>query len=187
MEPTLPGDGKRMSEPMELLERFVQGDDDAFEALFRQFQREVYGWIVRIVRDPAEAEELTVETFWRVYRAHARFDPRRSFGAWLRVVASHVAIDALKKRRRETPLLHTLAAPAGGDPLAARETRERVTQVFRQLPPALQAVAVLALVEERPHLEIAEALGISRGAVKSRVFRACRILQSKLRRMGVEP
>src|SRR5262252_9533897 len=59
---------------MELLERFAAGDVEAFEALFRPHQCEVYGWILRIVRDPATAEDLTIETFWRMYRAHARFD-----------------------------------------------------------------------------------------------------------------
>ena len=49
------------------LERFATGDVDAFEALFRQYQGELYGWIVRIVRHPGAAEELTIETFWRIY------------------------------------------------------------------------------------------------------------------------
>lgn len=66
---------------MELLERFARGDLEAFEILFRQFQSEVYGWIVRIVRDPGVVEDLTVETFRRIYRAHARFDPARHLGA----------------------------------------------------------------------------------------------------------
>ena len=59
---------------MELLERFAAGDVDAFESLFREHQGEVYRWIMRIVRNTAAAEDLTVETFWRMYRAHARFD-----------------------------------------------------------------------------------------------------------------
>src|SRR5438067_10332550 len=58
---------------MELLERFVAGDLEAFEALFRQHQSEVYRWTVRIVRDTGAAEDLTVETFWRIYRARERF------------------------------------------------------------------------------------------------------------------
>jgi len=53
---------------MELLKRFRQGDPEAFEALFRQFQADVYAWIVRIVRDRGVAEDLTVETFWRIQR-----------------------------------------------------------------------------------------------------------------------
>jgi RNA polymerase sigma-70 factor (ECF subfamily) len=89
---------------MELLKRFAQGDAEAFEALFRQFQGEVYGWIVRIVRDRGIAEDLTVETFWRIHRAHARFDPEKSFGAWARRIATKAAIDHLKKARREVGL-----------------------------------------------------------------------------------
>jgi DNA-directed RNA polymerase specialized sigma24 family protein len=53
---------------MELLERFAAGDLEAFEALFRAHQKEVYGWVVRIVRDTGIAEDLTVETFWRIYK-----------------------------------------------------------------------------------------------------------------------
>jgi DNA-directed RNA polymerase specialized sigma24 family protein len=60
---------------MEILERFAQDDLEAFEALFPQFQGEVYAWIVRIVRERGIVEGLTVETFWRIYRAHARFHP----------------------------------------------------------------------------------------------------------------
>lgn len=172
---------------MELLEQFVHGDDAAFETLFRQFQGEVYGWIVRIVRDPAEAEELTVDTFWRIWRAHARFDPTRAFGPWARSVATHVAIDALKKRRTMAVFPANVEARAGADPAITRETRESVLTALHQLPPTLEAVAVLALVDERPYPEIAAAMGISHGAVKSRVFRACRILRKKLRRMGVTP
>ena len=61
--------------------RFVQGDVAAFEALFKAHQQQVYGWIARLVRDRAAAEDLTIETFWRVYRSRARFDPARSFSA----------------------------------------------------------------------------------------------------------
>jgi DNA-directed RNA polymerase specialized sigma24 family protein len=62
---------------MELLERFAHGELEAFETLFRQFQPQVHGWIVRPVRDQGVAEDLTVETFWHVYRARACFDPAR--------------------------------------------------------------------------------------------------------------
>jgi len=62
---------------MELLERFAAGDLEAFEALFRQHQREVYAWTVRIVRDHGIAEDLTVETFWRIYHYRSRFHSGR--------------------------------------------------------------------------------------------------------------
>ena len=171
----------------ELFEQFAHGDLEAFEALFRQFQGEVYRWIVRMVRDPGVAEELTVETFWRIYRAHARFDPRRSFGAWARRIASNAALDYLKVARPQVPLEQDFAAPGGRNPAIQRDFRERTQQAFQKLPAKLRVVAILALVEEQPYLEIAEALGISVGAVKLRVFRATRQLREELRKLGIEP
>src|SRR5437868_4455704 len=90
---------------MELLERFAAGDLEAFEALFRRHQKEVYRWTVRIVRDSGIAEDLTVETFWRIYRARTRFDPvAGNFHAWARRIATNAALDHLRHTRKETEL-----------------------------------------------------------------------------------
>jgi RNA polymerase sigma-70 factor (ECF subfamily) len=172
---------------MEPLEQFARGELEAFEMLFRQYQGEVYGWIVRIVRNPALAEDLTIETFWRIYRAHARFDPARSFGAWARRIATNAAIDYLKSARHEVELRSDIRAPQQADSRAQAEIHRAIAIAFRTLPAKLQAAATLALVEERPQVEISEALGISASAVKSRVFRATRLLRRKLQRMGFEP
>jgi len=165
---------------MELLERFSQGDADAFEELFKRYQGEAFGWIVRIVREPAAAEDLTVETFWRVHRAHARFRPDGSFPAWLRAIATHVALDHLRRTRREVPFVVDPAAelpePDHGDPAV----HARIARAFTRLSPKLRAVALLAVVEEVPHREIASALGISEVAVRVRLFRAMRILRNTL-------
>lgn len=173
-----------------VLQHFAAGELEAFETLFRNFQGEVYGWIVRIVRDPAAAEDLTVETFWRIHRARARFDPARSFAAWARRIATNAALDYLKSKREERQFddadshAGNVPANAAPDPAVQHEIRERTQRAFRQLPPRLQVVATLALIEERPHSEIAEALNISTAAVKSRLFRAVRILRNKLRNLG---
>ncbi len=172
---------------MELLERFAEGELEAFETLFRQFQSEVYRWIVRIVRDRGKAEDLTVETFWRIYQARARFDPSGSFGAWARRIATNLAIDQLRTRRGEVSLPEEISGPPGPDPAVQSETAAKIQQAFRQLPAKFQAAATLALIEERPYEEVADALGISLGAAKSRVFRAVRLLRRKLTGMGFEP
>jgi RNA polymerase sigma factor (sigma-70 family) len=173
-------------EQTDVLEQFARGDIDAFESLFRQFQHEVYRWIVRIVRDPGIAEDLTVEAFWRIYKARKRFDPTRSFGAWARVIATNVAIDYVKSARPETALPNDVAQTAMPDPHAQRDIRERVRNAFGRLPAKFGVAAVLALIEERPYSEIAEELGISVGAVKSRVFRAVRLLRKQLAGLGAE-
>ena len=171
----------------ELLEQFAQGDLSAFEALFRQFQSEVYRWIMRLVRDPSTAEDLTIETFWRIYRSRARFDSRRSFGAWARRIATNAALDYLKTKRPETVELQDFHASSSANPAIQCDTREHLEQAFRRLPAKLQIAAILALVEGQPHQEIADALGISLGAVKLRVFRASRLLRKELKSKGIEP
>ena len=172
---------------MELLKRFTQGDLDAFEALFREFQGDVFRWIYRIVRDRGAAEDLTIETFWRVYRGRARFDTQRSFPAWARRIATNAALDYLRTRRQEVELPRQILDPPGPDAVAGREIGERIRAAFLQLSPRLRVTATLALVEDRPYDEIAEALGISTSAVKLRVFRATRKLRAKLKQWGVEP
>ncbi len=171
---------------MELLEQFTHGDLKAFEILFRQFQKDVYGWIIRIVRDPRAAEELTVETFWRIYRSHARFDPSRSFGAWARRIATNLALDYLKHVRKEVEFPENWSQETMPDPAIQQDTRERIQRAFSQLPAKLRVAATLALIEERPYEEIAESLDIPVGTVKSRVFRAIRLLRKKLKQLGVE-
>lgn len=171
----------------ERLEQFARGDLEAFEALFRQFQGEVYRWTLRMVRDPGVAEELTVETFWRIHRAHARFDPKRSFGAWARRIASNAALDYMKVAKPRVALERDFAAPEALNPGVQQDLRERTQEAFQKLPAKLRVVATLALIEEQPYREIADALGISLGAVKLRVFRATRLLRTELRKLGVEP
>ena len=174
----------------DVLNLFRQGDVDAFEALFRQHQRAVYCWILRIVRNPAEAEELTVETFWRIHRTHARFDPAQGFAGWARRIATRVALDSLraqKSRRLESELGAEVAAPAETDPALTAEIRQKTALAFGRLPPKLRIAATLAVIEEQPQKEVAAALGISVTAVKVRVFRALRLLRKDLGRQGITP
>jgi len=171
---------------MELLERFAAGDLEAFEALFRLHQKEVYAWIVRIVRDHGITEDLTVETFWRIYRSRSRFDTAGNFRAWARRIATNAALDHLRHSRRETELPEDLAGPAAADPAVRREARERIRKAFQALPPKYRLVATLALIEEEPYNNIAEAAGMSVALVKVRVFRAVRMLRKKLNSLGVE-
>jgi RNA polymerase sigma-70 factor, ECF subfamily len=173
------------------LDQFTRGDIQAFEALFREYQGDVYGWIIRIVHDSAVAEDLTIETFWRIYRARARFDPRRSFGAWARRIATNLALEHLSRRRPEKSLDDSLRmrfpATRTPDPAIGADVRAKVVAALDELPAKLRVTITLALIEERPYAEIADALGISTNGVKSRVFRAVRLLRKSLEKRGVCP
>lgn len=171
---------------IELLKRFAEGDLDAFEKLFRQFDKQIYAWIVRIVRDTGVAEDLTVETFWRIYRSRMGFDPELDFAPWARRIATNLAIDHLKHRHSERALPDEIMQETSPNPALQHEMREQIRKAFRSLPAYLQVTATLALIEGRPYKEIAESLGVSESAIRVRVFRAVRGLRKELRRAGVK-
>jgi RNA polymerase sigma-70 factor (ECF subfamily) len=171
---------------MELLERFAAGDLEAFEVLFRQHQKEVYAWIVRIVRDTGIAEDLTVETFWRIYKHRSQFRPDGNFRAWARRISTNASLDHLRHNRQEFALPENLACATNPDVAVRRETREQISKAFHELPAKYRLIATLALVEEETYGEIARAVGISESLVKVRVFRAVRMLRKKLNSLGVE-
>jgi RNA polymerase sigma-70 factor (ECF subfamily) len=182
--------GSATSSTTDRLEEFRQGSIDAFETLFRLHQRAVYGWILRIVRNPSVAEELTVETFWRIYRAHPRFRPEMGFEGWARRIATHAALDWLRTKRPVEISEEVYAEPValtGDDPAVTAEIRRRTVLAFSRLPPKLRVAATLAVVEELPQKQVAEALGISVAAVKLRVFRALRLLRKDLEGQGIRP
>jgi RNA polymerase sigma-70 factor (ECF subfamily) len=174
-----------------VLDRFRQGDVDAFETLFRMHQRTVFRWALRIVRDRSAAEDVTLEAFWRIHHAHARFDPARGFEPWARRIATHAAIDWMRRRRPEVNVpqqtLDSAAATCGSDSAISAEIRRKTAAAFGHLSANLRATAVLALVEELPQKEVADALGITVTAVKVRLFRALRLLRRDLTEMGIRP
>ena len=175
----------------DVLSRFRHGDVDAFEALFRLHQRSVYGWVLRIVREPSFAEDVVIEAFSRMHQAHARFDPERGFEPWARRIATNAALDHMRRRKPEqtmTPeLWNTAPAPPESDPAITAEIRTKTARAFGRLPVKLRIAALLAVVEDCPHKEVADALGITVGAVKLRVFRALRLLRKDLAQQGITP
>jgi RNA polymerase sigma-70 factor (ECF subfamily) len=175
------------NEPSSVLDRFRQGDKDSFEVLFRLHQRAVFGWILRIVRDRGAAEDLTLDMFFRIHQAHARFDPAQGFEGWARRIATHAAVDWMRRRKNEVPLPADVASKGIGDPGVTAEIRWKTAQALQRLSPKLRVAALLAVVEERSQKEVAETLGISVTAVKLRVFRALRLLRKNLEGQGIKP
>ncbi len=120
------------------------------------------------------------------YRSRTLFRPDGNFGAWSRRIATNIALDHLRKSRRETELPDDLLAPPAPDPAVSREMRARIRSAFANLPPKYRLVATLALIQEAPYEEIAAAAGITVALVKVRVFRATRMLRKQLRSLSAE-
>jgi RNA polymerase sigma factor (sigma-70 family) len=165
-----------------LAARAAHGDREAFEQLVHRFQRRLYGFAYRYIRDPDEAQDLVQEVFLRLHRKLGRFDPRRPFEPWLWRVAANVCANYLDRRVPRPTALdggdHDLGAAS--PPALLEETR--LGAAMSRLPPAYRLLLVLHYQADMPLAEIAETLGVSQVTVKSRLYRARTQLQHALLR-----
>jgi RNA polymerase sigma-70 factor, ECF subfamily len=159
----------------DLLRRTGQGDSAAFDQLYRRFAQAVFRRALRQLRDPTRAEDATQETFAAIWRSAATYKPERGPGApWLFAVARNAVVNQMRARV-PTPMEppDTIANEPGPSERAETATESaRVHRAVAQLPPEQRAVIELAYWKELSQSEIAEALGLPLGTVKTRTRRA---------------
>ena len=162
-----------------------EGSAEAFAELVRRFERPVFGLVVRLVRDPALAEDLAQEVFLRAWRALPAFDPERRFASWLLRIAHNAAIDSLRRRRAGflLPLEppgedegrdREIADPAAVDPEAravGRDLAHALERALARLRPEYRSALLLRFQRQLAYEEIAEVLGLPLGTVKTFLHR----------------
>jgi RNA polymerase sigma-70 factor (ECF subfamily) len=165
-----------------LAARAARGDRDAFEQLVHRFQRRIYGFAYRYIRDADEAQDLVQEIFLRLYRKLGRFDPHRPFEPWLWRVAANVCANYLDKRVPRPAALEGDDSGGGTAAPPALLEETRLGAALSRLPPNYRLVLVLHYQADMPLAEIAGTLGLSEMTVKSRLYRARTHLQHALLR-----
>ena len=145
------------------------GDLAAFELLVRRYQAHVWRFLRHLLGDAALAEDVTQETFLRLYQRLPTFAGRSKFSTWVFRVARNAGIDALRAVRRQDRLLEALPAPAPGPP---PDARVEVMAAVASLSPKLREALLLVEVFGFAYREAAEVLAVPEGTVKSRVFQA---------------
>lgn len=155
-----------------LLARIAKGDAAAMTTLYDRYSRIVYSVSLRVLRDPASAEDVLQEIYMQIWRAPASFvSTRGSLGGWLAVVARNRSIDALR-RRRPTDSVEDVILASSCD-LAAEAERntliERARRVLTTLPPEQRKTLEMAFFDGLTHAEIAEMTGDPLGTVKTRI------------------
>jgi RNA polymerase sigma-70 factor (ECF subfamily) len=166
------------------LEQACRGDDEAFARLVEAYQVPVYNLCFRILGDAAEAEDASQETFLRAYRNLASYDPQRKLSSWMLSIASHHCIDRLRRRRLVSLPLEDLSpsedprdpGPGPEARLADSERQLAVRSLLGRLAPQDRAAIVLRYWYDLPVEEIADTLGLTVSAVKSRLHRARRTM-----------
>jgi RNA polymerase sigma-70 factor, ECF subfamily len=175
------GDGKAMELSSLILAIARNGDRASFAELFSIFAPKVKAYLLRLGASHAQADEWVQETFLTVWRKAAYFDPSRAGAAtWIFTIARNLRIDSLRKDRRgelvDDPFERDAPVQAD-DAIFATEREGKVREAMEELSREQVQVIRLSFFEDKPHSEIAEALGLPLGTVKSRL----RLAMSRLR------
>jgi len=166
-----------------LVQRTRGGDVNAFGELVQRYQTSVFSVCYRLLGDSAEAEDLAQEAFLRAFRRLGSFDETRPFGPWIRRVAANLCLNVLQQRRPPPTELDDEVDEVPGDPeempeLAGdrAELAQRVRAGLLRLPDPYRSVIELRHYHDMSYHEMAAALGIGVGDVRTRLFRARRLM-----------
>jgi len=156
------------------------GDEQAMASLFDRYSKLVYSVALRVLRDPASAEDVLQEIFMQVWRNPDGFTASRgSLGGWLAVIARNRSIDALRRKRPSESI--DVIALASTSNLADEAERnvlmERARTVIHQLPSEQRKTLEMAFFDGLTHSEIAEMTGDPLGTVKTRIRSALMTLR----------
>jgi RNA polymerase sigma-70 factor, ECF subfamily len=174
----------------ELVRRYVRGDRSAFGILVERHERRVYNLAYRMLGRPEDAADATQEVFLICLRKLGGFRGRSAFTTWLHRVAANVCYEALRKRSRERAADQEIEPPAEPDHADASAAALDVHRALQDVPEEFRAVLILHDLQGVPYNEIAEALGVPIGTVKSRLHRGRVALARVLRgehREGAAP
>lgn len=163
------------------MERFRQGDSRALEALFNRHAKGVHGFLLRMVRDGALADDLLQQTFLSVVRSADRFTLGSKVWPWLLTIAANAARGNMRRARQQVEVLGEDApepfhTPSQSDPGA----RKRINAAFARLPQSQREVVVLHKVEGLSFEEISQVLGITSTAARIRAHRGYELLKAEL-------
>jgi RNA polymerase sigma-70 factor (ECF subfamily) len=158
----------------------LAGDRNGAAYLIEKYQMDVYTASLRILSDPADAEDVTQDTFLAALDRMSTYRPDQALSPWLRAIARNRAIDLVRRRAR-APKPEPPAAAESVEALALdRLEAERIRTAMRRLPARERALLALRYWEDQPVEVIARALGMTDGAVRVALLRARRALGALL-------
>ncbi len=185
----------------DLMMKCRKGDIGAFELLVRRYQNPLINYIHRFINDYHRAEDLSQETFLRVFKSASRYKPTASFKSWLYTIATNLCRNEIRNRsRRNTCFLEELVEE-GEDVyhteimqdtrylpdvlLEKKEQRQIIRKTLAQLPDNQRVALTLVTYQDLRYEEVAEILGCSVGAVKALIHRARQKMKKLLIKAGI--
>lgn len=178
-------------EDRDLIDRIAGGDRDALARLYARYGGPLFAYLVRIVDDRAVAEEVLQDTLVAVWKSAGTFEGRSSVLTWLVGIARRQAYNSGRRRslpRADVTELETVAAsdPEPEDAALASASRDEIARALTRLSPLHREAIVLAFVHGLSYEEMARAIGVPIGTIKSRLSNAKAALRAMLDHQEVE-
>jgi RNA polymerase sigma-70 factor (ECF subfamily) len=180
------GDDEQGAEDHILIQRFLAGEEAAFERLVERYYQRIDRLAQQVVRHPMAAEDITQESFLRAYRALPRFRGEASFYSWLYRITINLSLNYLRRQAHQVSTAQESDASAlpAADPSVVLEAQERerlIRSAVDTLPAHYRIAIILRDLEGLSYQEIADILSIPLGTVKSRINFGKRLLRKTLR------
>ena len=182
---------------IELMLRFKEGDNSAFEALLDKYEKPALNFIYRMVGNTGDAEDLTQELFFRIYHSAKKYNPTAKFSTWLFKIAYNLTIDFIRKNKNKIFGTESVLYE-GNDGDDKREEIEKhdelpidqkienkkigkkINSYLYKLPYKQKTALILKIFEDKSYKEISDIIGCSIPAVESLLFRARETLKTQL-------
>lgn len=190
----------------DVIERLKSGDQQALETIFKLYSVKLYNVALRILGEPADTEEVIQDVFWTVYRKAKSFQGNSQFSTWLYRLTVNAALGKIRRRKSSKEFDYEEYMPkfqADGhhvvrpvvdwsdnldEQYSKQELKELLGKALDELKPLDKSVVVLSDLEGLSDREIADTLGLSVSAVKTRLHRARLFLRGKMAvQLGYSP
>ncbi|NPA41533.1 MAG: sigma-70 family RNA polymerase sigma factor [Aquificae bacterium] len=166
-----------------LIRGVAKGDEEALKKLIRLYKDRVFLYVYGLLRNYEDSEEATAETFFQIWRSAKKFKGFSKPSTWIFGVARNVAMNILRKRRKEFKTFELEDWDSPVEDVEVPENVELLRRAIEMLSPAHREVIHLAFYEDMSYSEIAEVLGIPENTVKTRVFHAKKKLRDLVKEL----
>jgi RNA polymerase sigma-70 factor (ECF subfamily) len=187
-----------LDEDQVLIRKTLRGDRKAFEELMRKYDKKIFSFVVRMVRNEDVAVDLTQDFFFKIFTVLEKYNFEYKFSTWAYRICYNLVIDHIRKNQAQVDslddenvstrdLLHSenVSREDGFKALAREETKDYVWRVVDQIPLKFRELILLRYIQDLKYEEIAEITSLPVGTVKNRIFKAKEILKQEMEKDGM--
>jgi RNA polymerase sigma-70 factor (ECF subfamily) len=187
-----------LDEDQLLIKKTLRGDRKAFEELMRKYEKKIFSFVVRMVRNEDVAVDLTQDFFFKIFTVLEKYNFEYKFSTWAYRICYNLVIDHIRKNQAQVDsldddnvstrdLLHSenVSREDGFRALAREEARDYVWRVVDQIPLKFRELILLRYIQDLKYEEIAEITLLPVGTVKNRIFKAKEILKQEMEKDGM--